>query len=294
MKFKKYQHVERIGTVETTGILDGMCYVFPKIDGTNSSVWLDCHEIKAGSRNRELSFESDNAGFYKAIAEDNRIINFFTNNPNKRLFGEWLVPHSLKTYQDEAWKKFYVFDVMFGDDYLQYDEYKILLDEYEIDYIPPIGKIENPSEEALYNFLEKNIFLIKNNSGIGEGVVIKNYNYTNRFGDIKWAKIVANEFKEKHQKEFKVTEFKEKDFIEKKIVNKYVTKSLCEKEFEKIKNEEGWSSKFIPRLLSVIFYSLIKEESWNFIKENKNSVIDFKRLQGFTTEKIKSELPELF
>ena len=32
MNFTKYQHVERIGTTETDGILDGDVLVFPKID----------------------------------------------------------------------------------------------------------------------------------------------------------------------------------------------------------------------------------------------------------------------
>ena len=36
-EFKKYQHVERLGTSEVQGIENGMCYVFPKIDGTNAS-----------------------------------------------------------------------------------------------------------------------------------------------------------------------------------------------------------------------------------------------------------------
>ena len=34
MNFTKYQHVERLGTTETDGILDGDVLVFPKIDGT--------------------------------------------------------------------------------------------------------------------------------------------------------------------------------------------------------------------------------------------------------------------
>ena len=37
-EFVKYQHVERLGTDETEGILDGIVYVFYKIDGTNGSV----------------------------------------------------------------------------------------------------------------------------------------------------------------------------------------------------------------------------------------------------------------
>ena len=60
----KYQHIERIGTDETDGILIGSVYVFPKLDGTNASVWLNSDgTIGAGSRNRTLSAQSDNAGF---------------------------------------------------------------------------------------------------------------------------------------------------------------------------------------------------------------------------------------
>ena len=62
MEFKKYQHVERFGAIETNGIEYGMCYVFPKIDGTNSQLWMD-GGLHAGSRNRELSLDNDNAGF---------------------------------------------------------------------------------------------------------------------------------------------------------------------------------------------------------------------------------------
>lgn len=59
--FVKYQSLERLGTTEVIGIEQGRCYVFPKIDGTNASVWVcDKGEIHAGSRTRKLSLESDN------------------------------------------------------------------------------------------------------------------------------------------------------------------------------------------------------------------------------------------
>ena len=62
--FPKYQHIERFGTSEVEGIEYGECYIFPKIDGTNSSLWIgNDGTLKAGSRKRELSIEKDNAGF---------------------------------------------------------------------------------------------------------------------------------------------------------------------------------------------------------------------------------------
>jgi hypothetical protein len=293
MEFEKYQHVERFGTTETNGIEYGMCFVFPKIDGTNSQLWMN-GGLHAGSRNRELSLDNDNAGFYNWAVNQLQLLNFFHAYPNLRLYGEWLVPHTLKTYQKTAWNNFYVFDVMNGEEYLPYDEYKPLLDEFGIEYIPPICKVENPTYERLINQLEKNGYLIEDGQGTGEGIVIKNYNYKNKFGRTTWAKIVKNEFKAKHQK-VDVCQIKENKIIEEEIVAKFVTVALIEKELAKIENElDGWSSKFIPRLLNTVFYCLVKEECWNFVKEFKNPTVDFKRLSFFTTVRIKEAMPHLF
>ena len=71
INYSKYQHIERLGSAEVDGILDGVCHIFPKLDGTNSQLWWD-NGLKAGSRNRELSVESDNAGFYNwALTQSN-------------------------------------------------------------------------------------------------------------------------------------------------------------------------------------------------------------------------------
>lgn len=292
MEFLKYQHVERFGTTETSGIEMGMCYIFPKIDGTNAQVWYD-GSIKAGSRNRELTLENDNAGFLAWAIYHANLLNFFHVYPNFRLYGEWLVPHTLRTYENSAWNKFYVFDVMDGENYLPYDDYKVLLDVFDIEYIPPICKVENPTYERLVNQLEKNGYLIEDGKGTGEGIVIKNYGFKNKFGRVVWAKIVKNEFKAKHAK-CDVTEVKENKIVEEEIINKFVTSALVEKEMAKIETDGGWSSKQIPRLLNTVFYCLVKEECWNFVKEFKNPTIDFKRLSYFCTQRIKELMPNIF
>jgi len=298
MEFIKYQHVERFGTTETNGIENGMCYVFPKIDGTNSQLWLNCDtfgtKLMAGSRNRQLELDNDNAGFYNWACEQDNIFEFFKEYPTLRLYGEWLVPHSLKTYNEKAWRKFYVFDVMEGENYLPYEEYAAILEPFGIEFIPPLCKVENPTYERLISQLENNGYLIEDGKGIGEGIVIKNYDYKNKYGRVTWAKIVTNEFKAKHAK-CQVTEIKETKVIEQEICEKFVTKSLIEKEFSKIETECGdWSSKYIPRLINTVYYCLVTEECWNFVKEFKFPNVDFKRLQFFCTQQIKAQMPVLF
>ena len=298
MKFKPYQHIKRFQTDEVSGIELGVCYVFPKIDGTNASVWLDEGKVCAGSRKRQVSISSDNAGFYNYVSKEEKFEHFFRKFPHVRLFGEWLVPHTLKTYREDAWRKFYIFDVIVDDEdvyeYLPYEAYKIYLDEFELDYIPPLAIIDSASEEQLMIQLENNTYLIEDGKGSGEGIVIKNYGYKNKYGRVTWAKIVKTEFKDKHRKDMGPPELKGKDMVEKKITDKYVTEALIEKTIAKIQNESGWSSKMIPRLLSTIYHDLITEESWNFVKEYKNPIINYKLLNNLVIHKIKSTKPSLF
>ena len=105
MSFIKYQHIEKLGHQEVADILEGTVTIYPKLDGTNASVWMDLSstpEIQAGSRNRHLEPGKDNAGFLAWAREHEGLKKFLTANPHLRLYGEWLVPHSLKTYREDA------------------------------------------------------------------------------------------------------------------------------------------------------------------------------------------------
>lgn len=297
MEFFRYQHVEKYGNEEVDGIDIGKCYIFPKIDGTNASIWNDNNAISAGSRNRELSLDKDNAGFYNWVICQNNLKEFFTQHKNLKLYGEWLVPHSLKTYRENAWRNFYVFDVMeeIGEGnyrYLMYEEYQPLLEKYKINYITPLKIIQNPTYEDLIHCLTINDFLIKDGDGNGEGIVIKNYSFVNKYGRVTWAKIITSEFKEKHKRTMGSPKI-ERQLLEQEIVEKYVTKALIEKIYAKI-SINGWNSKCIPQLLNTVFHDLVNEEIWNIIKKNKYPKINFKTLNTLTILKIKDVKKELF
>lgn len=295
MSFKKYQHVERLGTDETENILQGICHVFFKIDGTNASIWADKDgNLHYGSRNRELSLDNDNAGFMAWASEQKNIKAFFRSVPNWRLFGEWLVPHSLKTYRDNAWRDFYVFDVFNDetDEVVPFEEYEPLLREYEINYIPPLRIIKNPSVEDIFKCLDScNQFLVKDGAGAGEGIVIKNYDYENKYGRQTWAKVITAEFKEKHHKEMGAPVVNGSLVIEERILDKYLTTAFIEKEKAKLVLEAGgWSTSLLPKLFGVLFHELIKEEMWNILKEFKHPVINFRLLNGLMIRRVKEYL----
>lgn len=298
MKFEKYQHIEKWGTDETEGIENGICYVFPKIDGTNGCVYVgEDNTIHAGSRNRELTVEHDNHNFYKSVLDDKRIINYLNKHPHHRLFGEWLVPHSLKTYRDDTWKKFYIFDIVekyTGFVYLSYDEYQPLLEEFGLDYIPCQAKIKNPTTENLIVELQKNNFLIKDGEGQGEGIVIKNYDYTNKYGRITWAKLVTSEFREKHQRAMPVHTVNGSLTVEDRIIEKFLTTAMIDKVLYEILDNGAWSQKKIPELLNRVYHNLVTEEIWEILKEFGQVNINFKNLMVLTFRKVKEVKKELF
>ncbi len=44
MEYKSYQHIEKLGSSEVEGILNGTCYLTYKIDGTNGCIYLSDDE----------------------------------------------------------------------------------------------------------------------------------------------------------------------------------------------------------------------------------------------------------
>lgn len=288
MEFKRYQHIERIGESKVEGLLDGTCTIFPKLDGANGSIYYRDGEIKAGSRYRELTLKEDNRGFYNSVINAENLLKYFTIHPNHRLYGEWLIPHTLKTYDDIAWRKFYVFDVMADDEYIPFDDYRDSLELYEIEYIPPMAVLNYPTQSELEQLMECNYFLMK--EGCGEGIVIKRYDFINSRGDVKWGKMVRSEFKEKHAKSRGRVYVDAKPTIESLICEKYITTALIDKEMAKLEVKyDGWNPKLIPEFLSVMFYTLVNEEIWNILKTFKNPTINFKSLKIEMAKAIKDK-----
>lgn len=309
--FREYMHLERFGNDEVQGIELGRTYVFPKIDGTNASTWLG-HDggefLCSGSRTRELSEASDNAGFHKWVIDpkaEHNLFSFHNDDWNLRLYGEWLVPHSFKGYREDAWRKFYVFDVYNDktEQYLPYEVYQPLLEHYGIEYIPPLAIVKSGSYDHFLRLLDENRYLCPDGGEPGEGIVIKNYDFYNKYGRQVWAKIVRQEFKEIHAKAMGAPEINSGLMNEERIVNRSLTSALVDKTYAKILADKwdvktdspvGWSSKFIPELLDRVFYDIIKEELWDAWKEIKFETINGKVLKSLVIRRIKELKPEVF
>ena len=307
MEFKKYQHIMKLGTDEVDGILKGTVYLFYKIDGTNSQVFLkDDNTLGFGSRNREINLIDDNADFVKETIKNSgeykELLKVLENNPEYIIYGEWLVPHTLKTYKADSWKKFYVFDILDTKEnrYLTYEEYFTLLkDCTHINIIPLIAKLENPTEEEIKNKLnDTGSFLCAN--GLGEGIVIKNYSFVNRVGRTTWAKMLTEDFlstkktTREHNREIKNNECEHA--TEQKIINKYLTFEHISKEYHKLcetYNEDKLNASHTFELLNRVFTEFISDNIEIIIKKEHFPTINFKALKQLSDLKTKEAMNSL-
>lgn len=311
MEFRRYDHVERLGHDEVAGIELGEVYVFPKLDGANASVWADADRVlRAGSRNREVTPGEDNHGFAAWAYAHPQLGEMLRDHPQLIIYGEWLVPHTIKFYRDEAWRRFWIFDVWdrLTEQYLPFEAYRSLAREcYGLDVIDPLWRATNPSENQLRKATEGNTFLVCDGAGLGEGVVIKRYDWRNKYGRQPWAKVVRNEFKEENRKAFGVAERGGEYQAELDLAHRAVTPALVVKERAKIEAalrhpggllQEAPSDHrraLIPRLLGTVYHAVVTEELWDFVKRTKPApTIDFGKLQRAVVAETKRCAPDLF
>ena len=150
----KYQHVERLGSENVEGLLDGFPLVVQeKIDGCNLSVWLgDDGGLCIASRNHLLygldgGATEDGKDFRGAVAyvtTHHGISDLLEAHPDWVLRGEWLVKHTV-TYGADAWNEFYVFDVQTKNRvYVDVREYGPVLREYGVEMVPLMGTFLQP------------------------------------------------------------------------------------------------------------------------------------------------------
>ena len=304
MRYKKYQHIEKLDRDEVEGILDNdNVYVFPKIDGTNGCLYLDDGgNLCAGSRNRELTLDDDNHKFYATALKHQEYKDYLEKFPNRILYGEWLVKHTIRTYAEDAWKKFYVFDVFEVNSeeensrYLPYEEYIGDLEKFDIDYIPYLKILNHPNNEDIIALLNENHYLIPDEESIGEGLVIKAYDYRNKYGRATWAKVVAEEFFDTKEKLCSKNHRIKGDF-EAKTAEEYITDAVIKKEYAKLLNDHPDAKKpeLIGRILNAVYDNFLVEDLVSVVRKGKGCTINFKTLRRYSDNRVKEVLEgELF
>lgn len=305
--YQSYTHLERYDKSDCEGILEGPCAITAKIDGTNAVVWSDGKEIYAGSRKRQLSDQSDNAGFYQWIVNSNeeeaiKLRAFVLNNPYYMVYGEWMGTSkfvgAIKDYNTDALGHMYIFDVYDSNEgrYLFEYEWRPMLSSYELSpwFVALFGVYDGLTPEKLLEIAKSNKFLLNTANHPGEGVCIKRQdNWRNPWGHMVYGKLVLDEYKQDKSTPKKKSTASEN--IESDIADAYVTDAEIAKSIAKVcvlMNIDEFDKKngqCIGRLINMVWLDLL-DESKNWVKEFKNPTVSFAKLRRMSDTKVRNYL----
>lgn len=282
MAHRNYGKIHRYGKEEVEGILNGTVVVQEKVDGANTQIWMEDGVIKVGSRNRELREDEGFNGFREYVKNHEGIKEFLRLYPYDRLYGEWLVRHTI-AYNETAYKKFYLFDIHSEDaGFLGEPAVRGYAERFNIQMVPTLGTFVNPTMEEILPFVAKSQF-----GDRGEGVVLKNLEFRNEFGDLCFAKIVDEAFKEDNGVTFGGNNKHSDVYHEMWVVNKFMTLTRIQKIMDKLQPEldEKLDMKHIPRITNTAYHDMLTEEIWEI--QARCPSIDFDSLKRISNKKSK-------
>jgi hypothetical protein len=284
MAHRNYGKIHRYGKEEVEGILAGTVVVQEKVDGANTQIWMENGEIHVGSRNRELKADEGFNGFREYVKNHEGINRYLKDYPNDRLYGEWLVRHTI-AYNETAYRKFYLFDILRPDDqggFLDGETLKVVGEQYGMETVPLLGIFINPTIEEIMPFVAKSQF-----GDRGEGVVLKNLGFVNGFGDLCFAKIVDEAFKEDNGVTFGGNNKHSDTYHEMWVVNKFMTLPRIQKIMDKLQPEldERLDMKHIPRITNTAYHDMLTEEIWEI--QARCPAVDFDALGRIAQKKAK-------
>ena len=294
--FHPFIHVERLDTEETDGILVGRCEITPKLDGTNACVWYEDGKLHVGSRRREITPVDDNAGFAAAIEQSKSpdivaLWDFCVAHPTWIIYGEWLGSTKfigqIKAYDPVALGHLWIFDVWdrVTETYVPRVEWEYAITSEQrfgdlIRYIIPMRVIDNPTKEQLFSLMDNNHFLL-DGEHVGEGIVIRNNEFHNKFGRYAIAKLVREEWKQDKREKKTVPE----GSVEVAIVANFATTVEFSK--ARVKTELYFGEPFSASLakhvgfyLNTVWNDAILEETKNWVKKCKVTEVNFSVLKA--------------
>lgn len=302
-EYRKYMHIERLEKEECDGLLqNNPVYVTAKVDGTNCVIWYDGEKVCGGSRTRQLSQSSDNAGFYTWLTSGSKeagaLRQVVVEHPNWIIYGEWLglkkFIGQIKSYDSIAKGHMYIFDVYDTDanHYLADPTWREALRDYNLEpyYVELLAVLNHPTYDDIVEIAKANNFLLTYAECVGEGVVCKAPDFRNKWGHNVYGKIVLDEFKQRKEQSRKKKDPITREGIETDIVDYWVTEAEMAKAKAKVCIALGAdefdkkSGKFIGFFLEMIWKDLLEEMS-AICKQYKNPIIDFRILRNASNAK---------
>lgn len=266
-----YPKIYSIYKEDCDWILDWEVYIQEKIDWANFSIWYDDWICMWSRTQIVYSWWVSQKEFRNAqsnVLWNIWILSLINDHKNYRLFWEYLVKHTIN-YPEEHYNKFYLFDIL---------DWETWLDIWEVYKIAEGYWILTP--KLIYKWvadieLVKSFVWQSSLTTMWEWVVIKNMNFINKFYNRQYAKIVREEFKEQNSIVFWNCNKAE---VELKFATTYITEWRVRKIVNKIEqNEERKLRKQdTPKVLWMVYHDAITENIRDYAWKK---TIDFEKMR---------------
>jgi len=290
MTFHKYTKIKTLGDPENEGILTipGKVMISEKVDGANFSWYVEDNVLHFCSHNQNLTDSNQIAktGIPKNWRAIEPVLTIWYETPEK--FNEDLY------YYAESMQKHTIsyddipgcigFDILnlYDNEFL---DWKLAEVEFKCIGLPFVHVYDEVNIETITTGFLKSLYQTSAyRDGTAEGVVIKRYDVKSKYSKPLFAKIVDDDFKEKHREVFKGNGEPKKPTNEIEIANVYTTPGRVEKIIHKLA-DDGYEIE-MP-LMKVLFKAVVRdflEEEILEIYENYKSV-DFKTLESLVSKK---------
>lgn len=276
MEQKKFTDVVRLGHKSTVDVLrvGDIIVIQEKLDGANASFTFDNGELHAFSRNRKLDASNTLGGYYEFIVSKFKDTKHLLNE-DYIYFGEWLNPHKVKYEGYE--KQFFLFDI-YSKSKQQYLDFKEV--EHEaitlgLNLIPVFYRGKYESFEQLESYVGQTKVNGKiGEKHLGEGIVVKNIDYRDRFGNQMFVKLVVDEFREvqKQKKAKNPTEFM--NTTEYILAESLATKGRIDKIIYKLRDEGVIGKNIDKKEIGLVFKECNLRTYEDILKEESDSLVD--------------------
>jgi len=286
-EIKKYTDVVRLGHRSTVGVLNegDFITVTEKLDGANASFKLnEDNQVDGFSRNTPVDETNTLRGYHTWLKE----IKPEQLNLRYRYYGEWLVSHKIQ-YKPEYYQRFYLFNV-YDDELQEYLSEEIMRNEalrLNINTVPLIYEGQYISFEHLMEFVGKSDMAVN----FGEGIVVKNVNYRDKYGHQCFVKLVHEDFIEV-QKQKAPKDPNRPVTPEQEFANMCVTKARIDKMLHKLVDEGILESDFGIEDMRLILSNLGTRIYEDILKEENDSLPEGYEVQALR-KAIGSKIPQI-
>lgn len=292
----KYTDVIRLGKSCTEGVLQegDDISITQKIDGANSSFTLDNTNelgVSAYSHNQPITKENNLRGFYEWIIKNIVPIKELLN-PRYRYYGEFLVAHKV-IYKPEAYQNFYLFSIWdeITQLYLPDTIVKSEAERLHIKTVPYFYVGKYISFEHLMSFVGKSDLTLEKDTG--EGIVVKNVDYINKYGKQLFVKLVAEKFAEVQKQKLPKNPNVANGLTE--IIKSVLTKARLSILILKLVDEGILQDNYCIKVMGTILRSLGNRAYEDIMKEESDLFVDYeidqvKKVIGRSTPNIVKQI----